>query len=138
MAQITLNCAACGRAFEAKQRNRTTCSKACAQRLRRGTPSADMGEASWLHSCTAPEDGERPSGRVYRLYRGRLDRFDDLTVGEDGRIVSGYLRGAKLREILQTAAREGWLAYRHRPDGWYTAEWANGRIALCGPYARTP
>jgi hypothetical protein len=81
--------------------------------------------------------GGDPAGeRVYRLYRGRLDRAEDMVVGRFGVIASGSLQGIRIRDMLQAAAREGWLAYRRRPDGWYSAEWADGRIALCGPVKR--
>jgi hypothetical protein len=95
-------------------------------------------EPKVLISQTCPDGSQTPYERVYTLYRGRLDRADMMTVDRYGVIINGYLKGRTLREVLQTAAREGGLAYRQRPDGWYSAEWAEGRIALCGPVRALP
>ena len=58
-----------------------------------------------------------------------------LAVNDRGVIAGGSLAGSTIRAVLETAAREGWLAYRVRPDGWYSAAWWPERkcIALCGP-----
>ena len=44
--------------------------------------------------------------------------------------VSGPFKSRSL-----SAHGKGWLLYRHRADGWYSAEWWLERktVALCGP-----
>jgi hypothetical protein len=133
MAVYEMTCAACGAPFTAKRRHANYCSQRCQQRMKYEGGMLYHGEAKKHEPCTPLAGSDEASKRLYRLYRGRLDRFDEFIVGDHGAIVSGYLCGRTLREVMQTAAREGWLAYRRRPDGWYSAEWADGRIALCGP-----
>ena len=48
-------------------------------------------------------------------------------------MTDGPFKGRRTRDVLKTATERGWLAYRKREDGWYSAEWADKRIALCGP-----
>jgi hypothetical protein len=135
MSEYKPTCLVCGTAFQASRRDAKTCSKRCRNALRSGAELRSMGKADVLTSL--PQQAGSQTGSD-ALYRGRLDRADMLVVDRYGQIVSGYLTGRTLREVLQTAAREGWLAYRHRPDGWYSAEWADGRIALCGPAKGLP
>jgi hypothetical protein len=63
-----------------------------------------------------------------------------MPVGRRGKITGGPFAGLSIGEMLGSAAREGWLAYKRRPDGWYSAEWWPERksIALCGPLAGLP
>jgi hypothetical protein len=138
MAEYTLVCQSCGELFQAVRRHAKTCSKRCRNRLRLGSALPDNQTPKALTSSAAPPANGGGFERVYALYRGRLDQVDMLSVNRLGLITSGVFAGLSLREVLQTAAREGWLAYRRRPDGWYSAEFADGHIALCGPVKSLP
>ena len=49
--------------------------------------------------------------------------------------MSGPFKGRNPSDIAQVAHGKGWLLYRRREDGWYSAEWWPERkvVALCGP-----
>jgi hypothetical protein len=137
MADYHMRCATCGKGFTASRRNAQFCSDRCRQKMRyEGGPLSDMGSAETEVSLPVLRVLGGASDRVYALYRGRLDQAETLIVGDRGIVTGGYLAGRTIGDVLRTAAREGWLAYRRRPDGWYSAEWADGRIALCGARAR--
>ena len=76
----------------------------------------------------------------YALCRGRRDQPEVLTANRAGAIADGPFEGSTIGDMLRTADREGWLAYKLRPDGWYSAEWYPERksIALYGPLADPP
>ena len=60
-----------------------------------------------------------------------------MTINRLGRIATSSFSGVPIDDLMQTAAKQGWLAWRRRADGWYAAEWCPKRkaIALCGPCA---
>ena len=123
MADYSMSCQSCGETFHARRRDAVTCTRACSQRLRRGIPAANYQEPERLHDLPARRAPEQASERVYALCRGRIDQAEMLAVNDRGVIAGGSLAGSTIRAVLETAAREGWLAYRVRPDGWYSAEW---------------
>ncbi len=145
-AKYDLNCLVCGVPFQAGRRDARACSNRCTKRLQRGgrvpeiaamkadsppnTPNDDLG-----HDLPAPRYRETPSERTYAIYRALGSRPEMFAIDHRGRIKSGAFSGVTIGDLLRTAARQGWLAYRHRPDGWYSAEWCSERktIALCGP-----
>jgi hypothetical protein len=69
------------------------------------------------------------------LYRGNLDTPVLMAVSRAGQIAGGPFVGRTFQDMLRTASREGWLAYKRLPVGWFAAEWWPERrsIALCGP-----
>jgi hypothetical protein len=135
--RFSVNCLSCGKPFQSRYRTTKACSQRCRDRLR-GSTLSDYQDAS-IRACSASiYTPGQASQRVYCLYRGRLDRLEEFGVDRYGGIASGVYAGCRLRDILQTATREGWLAYRRRLDGWYSAEWADGRIVLCGPVKSLP
>jgi hypothetical protein len=71
----------------------------------------------------------------YVLYRGNLDTPVLMAVSRAGQIAGGPFVGRTIQDMLRTASREGWLAYKRLPVGWFAAEWWPERrsIALCGP-----
>jgi hypothetical protein len=127
-----LHCAACSEPFEARRRDAAYCSNTCQKRAKRGHPVSQMPGRDRGHSLPASPAIGLGS---YVLYRGRLDRPEVLPVTRVGEIPSGPFAGRSIRDILRTAAREGWVAFKRRPDGWHSAEWWPERrsIALCGP-----
>ena len=147
-----LLCASCGRPFDARRRDARTCSKICAQRLRRGARAAapseadqlrraealsDAHQADRLHDLTAAPSEKSPSERTYAIGRGPAAKIEMLTIDRLGRITTGPFSGVRIGDLMQTAAKQGWLAWRRRADGWYAAEWCPERktIALCGQCA---
>jgi|KBSMisStaDraftv2_1062788.scaffolds.fasta_scaffold1018046_2 hypothetical protein len=132
MASYTLTCVSCGQEFEAKRRQVATCSERCRKRLQRGVRAPTPQNAELGHVLVCPD---APGERVYMLYRGTLGLADRVVVGEHGLVTDGPYKGRRIRELLISAYEHGWLAYRHRPDGWYSAEWWPERktVALCGP-----
>jgi hypothetical protein len=132
-----LHCTACGEPFEARRRDAAYCSGGCQKRAKRGHPVSQMPVRDLGHSLPAPVPIAVGS---YALYRGRLDRPEALPVTRDGEITGGPFAGRTIRDMLQTAAREGWLAYKRMPGGWFAAElWPERRsIALCGPLGALP
>jgi hypothetical protein len=127
-----LHCAACGAPFEARRRDAAYCSGSCQKRANRGHPVSQMPGRDLGHSLPVPPPIAVGS---YVLYRGSLDRPAVMAVTRSGQIASGPFAGRTIRDMLQTGVREGWLAYKLRPDGWYSAEWWPERrsIVLCGP-----
>jgi hypothetical protein len=76
------------------------------------------------HRALPPLRGAESAGeRTYALYRGPGLKPEVLTIDRLGRITKGAYSGVRIVELLKTAADRGWLAYRRRADGWYSAEW---------------
>ena len=73
--------------------------------------------------------------RTYAIVRARGAPVEMMAMDERGRITSSAFAGVRIGDLMRTAARQGWLAYRRRDDGWYSAEWWPERktITLCGP-----
>ena len=147
-----LLCASCGRPFDARRRDARTCSKICAQRLRRGARAAapseadqlrraevlsDADQADRLHDLTTAPSEKAPSARTYAIVRGPAAKIEMLAIDRLGRITCGPFFGVRIGDLMQTAAKQGWLAWRRRADCWNAAEWCPERktIALCGPCA---
>jgi hypothetical protein len=125
-------CVACDEPFKARRRDAAYCSGTCQKRAKRGHLASAMPERDLGHFLAAPVPIAVGS---YVLYRGQLDRPEVLPVTRAGEITGGPFAGCTIGEMLRTAAREGWLACKFRPNGWYSAEWRPERrsIALCGP-----
>ena len=132
VALYQLLCAACSEPFEARRRDAAYCSGNCQKRAKRGHVASAMLGRDLGHSLPTPPPIAVGS---YALYRGSLDRAAIMAVNRAGEITSGPFAGRTLRDMLRTAAREGWLAYKRLPVGWFAAEWWPERrsIALCGP-----
>ncbi len=77
-----------------------------------------MPAPATLHESAPPGDGKQDAERVYALYRGPGSPAEMLTINERGTVTKGTFAGVRIGDLLRTAASQGWLAYRHRPDGW--------------------
>ena len=148
MASYDLNCLSCGKPFEACQRNARTCSHRCARRLREGVrvaPTSDVLHQDHSRSLSASTDTSLPTprqggevpNRTFAIVRARHAPAEAVIIDRLGRITKGAFTGVRIGDLLRTAAKQGWFAYRRRPDGWYAAEWWPERktITLCGPCA---
>ena len=92
-----LQCASCGRPFEARRRDARTCSKICSQRLRRGAGTAAPSEADQLGLTEALSDAHR------------ADRLHDLTKPSRSATTAAHSvrTGARLIVILSLASATG-------------------------------
>ena len=105
--------------------------------LARPIALTDAHRADRLHDLAAAPSEKAPSERTYAIGRGPAAKIEMLAIDRLGRITTGSFSGIRIGDLMQTAAKQGWLAWRCRADGWYAAEWCPERktIGLCGQCA---
>lgn len=136
--RYTLTCVSCGQPFQAQRRNAQTCSERCRKRLIRGHFALPPSTGRTHDPGRVLYRQDSPDRLVYVLYRGTLSVVDVIEVTRKGMVAKGAFAGRRLIDLIKTADERGWLVYKRRPDGWYAAEWNDGRIVLCGPQAKLP
>jgi hypothetical protein len=71
---------------------------------------SDAHKANRLHDLTVAPLESSPSERTYAIGRGPAAKIEMLTIDRLSRITTGPFSRLHIGDLMQTAAKQGWLA----------------------------